>query len=136
MNADLHDAELVGLNYETDKNIRLTFKTVGARRVDLVLIGIRRFAATNLWDGNTVLDVMSTKFGNLEPERVPEIAKDAFSHEFVAPPSARRDGTRKQWEQWLKQIEAGTLHALVVEPTYGAEIVAICDDLSITDGGD
>jgi hypothetical protein len=131
MNADLHDAELVGVAYEANKCIRLTFAIPNAGRVELVLIGVHRFAANHLWDGNIVLDVMSTKFGTLDPGAVPQLAADAFPEEFDAQIPAREHGTRNQWQHWLQQIEQGQLHALVVEPSYGAEVIAICTDIRI-----
>jgi hypothetical protein len=129
LNANLHDAKLVGIGYEANKCIRLTFTTATSGRVELLLLGVRRFVANHLWEGNIVLDVTSTKFGTIEPSGVLSLVQDSFPDEFGARVPTWRQGSKDQWHQWLQQIEQGHLHVLLVEPSYGADVIAICDDI-------
>lgn len=129
---DLHDGELLGLTYEPSKAIRLSFLTDGGVKIVVTLRGVQRFRGNDFRDGNIVLDVCSTKFGNLNFERAIEAVKRTFAEEFSAEPAVRALACKPQWEKWFAEIEAGDLHVFVVEPSYGAEIVAVCSDVEIT----
>jgi len=55
----------------------------------------------------------------------------AFPEEFVTEPPERSLASNRQWEIWLGQIKAGDIHLFVIEPSYGAEIVAVCSDVEM-----
>lgn len=135
MNAKLlHDGKMVGVVYETGKTIRLVFETAHRTQVDTILHGVERFVATNLWDSNIVLDVLSTKFRNLDTRKIDDIIKSAFPEEFFGASAAPDTSvSNRQLEHWLSQIKAGLLHVFLVEPSYGAEVVAICADVEVTE---
>jgi hypothetical protein len=128
----LHDAKLIGLTYETDKVIRLNFVTDQGASSSIILRNVIRFVATNLLDGNIVLDVLSTKFGNLDMKGAQEIVKNVFSEEFRESNPKRALASHREWERWMNQIATGELHVLKIEPSYGFEAIAICSDIIFT----
>jgi hypothetical protein len=124
----LHDANLIGVAYLADRRVRLAFVTDSGSNVNIVLIGVQRFIATNLLDGNIVLDVRSTKLGNIELADIGKVLKEAFS--VLLPEREIRQNA--EWlEEVFDQIRAGHLHFLSVEPSYGAEVVAVCTDILV-----
>lgn len=125
----LHDSELVGLNYANEKSIRLDFDTDRGDRVSILLTGVRRFIATNLLDGNIVLDVISTVQGGLDLASALATLERAFCDEFERPEHQGSPKYSPEWKSWLGGVKSGTLHVFVVEPSYGAEVVALCSDI-------
>ena len=107
--ADVHDAQLVCIEYLPEKSIRIDFLKVDNTKKSLLMTGVKFFFCNQLLEGNTVLsvDVLATEehtdkgFGLLCRARGPRP---------IGSPLTR------------KQFADETLCMLLLDSSYGAEL--------------
>ncbi len=109
--ADVHDAQLVCIEYLPEKSIRIDFLKVDNTKKSLLMTGVKFFFCNQLLEGNTVLsvDVLATE---------EHLTKDLAY--FV-----EREG-RSQWVRRLKKTIADeNLCMLLLDSSYGAELARV-----------
>lgn len=118
-----HDGNLTGVQYANGNAIFLDFSTGKGQHFRISLTGVIRFVATDLLEGNIVFDVLSTSFGNLEAALADEYITGAL---FGTVPH-----TGKELDNWRQQIRNHSLNVFVVEPSYGASVIALCQGVAL-----
>ena len=111
-----HDGDLDGVLCE-GTTVHLGLRSVGGERRVLSLRGVKRLAVNEFWEGNCVLDLWLWPLGRPCP---------------VSGELARK--FRDKWRLELASLPDELL-GFTLSSSYGAEIVAVCEDADISDPG-
>lgn len=109
---ELHDANLVGVAYLPDHEIRIDFRTDKGVDRCLFLMGVRRFYCNEMLEGNIVLSVEILESSDLD--------EDDFA-QFVA---GENKGGNTEWLRGL--VTDNKLLVVSICPSYGAIVGCIC----------
>jgi hypothetical protein len=115
--AKLHDATLVGIEYASAKVINLTFRTAMGMRHVLKLDGVVNFYCTGMLEGNIVESVEV-----LSPENIEQSDRDYF---------VSKEGRGQTSVQLENAIRKEGLSMLLLSPSYGAEVGAVCKAVNL-----
>lgn len=111
-----HDGYLDGLLCE-GTTVHLALRSVGGERRVLTLRGVRHFAMNDFWEGNIVLDLGLAPLGR-RCGATQNLAREA----------------RARWRVELETYPAELL-GFMLSSSYGAYIVAICEDADVSEPG-
>lgn len=117
-----HDGLLCGLSV-TETTATLSLVEVDGRRWSVELTGVRLLKADDFRQGNIVLD-LELVTGEPPPRAWLEKLLPA-PHPGVA--AAYHDAHRSHIEELEAGIAAGALTFVVLSPSYGCELLAICE---------
>ena len=118
INPDLHDAEIVAIELVNDVHIR--FKLVSDELVSVRLIDVKQICFDNLRQGNIVLDVtVSTN------EKLTAKDKQKLFGEI------QYGNSRLSFyiDALDENLQCGNLKLIRINPSYGCNMVAICQNL-------
>jgi hypothetical protein len=110
---DFHDGFFDGLLVSNDKRIHVFLRTTDQERFTMILYGVRLLKASNVRQGNIILDLVLVNPQQLTGEHIEELYDIA---------GARRD---EQIEQFLASAREEELSVLEVSSSYGAECIAL-----------
>jgi len=114
--SELHDAQLVGMAYESDRSIRIDFITVALVKRTLTMLRVVNFFCGGMLEGNIVQSV----------EVVPadDISAEDLKY-FV-----NKEGRGQSVAQLENSIGAQSLCMVLLSPSYGAELACVCADIA------
>lgn len=117
-----HDGLLCGLSV-TETTATLSLVEVDGRRWSVELTGVRHLKADDFRQGNIVLD-LEVVTGEPPPPRWLEKLLPAPHPEAAA---QHHDAHRSHVDEVSAGIAAGALMLVVLSPSYGCELWAICE---------
>jgi hypothetical protein len=109
---ELHDANLVGIAYLPDHEIRIDFRTDKGVDRCLFLRGVKNFYCNEMWSGNIVLSVEIFEAADLDDD------------DFVQFASAENRGEDPRWLRNL--VTDNELVMVSICPSYGAIVGCVC----------
>jgi hypothetical protein len=120
-----HDGYLTGISLG-ERSACLGLKTDTGERYELDLIGVHRLRADDFRQGNIILDL------EVITGRAPPVSEfnrqmerlDETPSADVAP--SYHDARSSRIEKIFVQIVAGETTLVIVNPTYGCDLVALC----------
>ena len=118
----LHDSHLIGISVDREKCGRLLFELTGGQRATLVLESVDHLQADNFKQGNIVLDVVIHSSADYDESYLGQL----FGKEYLVKNKFFK-------ESIAAQIASGKLSLIVVEPSYGCTLVALCKSYSWTE---
>ena len=113
---ELHDANLVGIAYLPDHEIRIDFRTDKGVGRCLFLRGVKNFYCNEMWSGNIVLSVEIFEADDLDDD------------DFVQFASQENRGEDSQRLRNL--VTDNQLLMVSICPSYGAIVGCICASVS------
>jgi hypothetical protein len=123
----LHDSELVALSVNRAiKFARLEFRLESGEGIFAEMYGLRAFRSEDFVLQNVVSRILYSSRGDLEPKRLMYWLDWAtrLSDAGSWLPDKKR-------EDWLCACMSGDLELIVIEPSVGAQVVAICDEVAL-----
>lgn len=115
-----HDAELNGIDTSDSSGITLWFAMVGGQRSMLKLTGREFFRVSDYFGQNVVSRLLI--FAN-------ECADDVYIAERLRWATSSSDSgsflSSEKMDEIIKKIRLGSLKLLVLEPSWGAEVVIL-----------
>ncbi|HVI89185.1 MAG TPA: hypothetical protein VM659_12830 [Dongiaceae bacterium] len=125
-----HDAELIGVSVDRDARVaQLRFKRADRPAATVTLHGLQDFRIVDLIPQNVVSRLMiHTETAFLEDEIRTAItwARNLSDTQLVP--------DERQLQEVIEKVRRGTLSVLILEPSYGAELVASFDSLTEDEG--
>lgn len=116
--SSLHDSNLLSIDFENQ--IKLIFKTTDAKKICVTLLSTKHFFCNGLKEGNIVLEFSLTKGARLTKNLV-EMLFDA------------KNSSNPKLQTYIDKIDTALLNGDLVlaslSPSYGCELVAICEDV-------
>jgi len=117
---ELHDAKLIGINL-IDGNLELHI----ASNFEIIKIfakGVERLICNDFREGNIILEIFTTK----DQEVCKTLLKDLYPK-----PTIETEAKHNIFlEKLLHKIASNELTLLHVAPSYGAEITALCHEVT------
>jgi hypothetical protein len=124
----LHDAELISVEIDRSHSYaKLIFKMENGETKSVELQGVKAFRSEDLILQNVVSRLLCSSWGDIADDHLDRWLIWATS---MSDSSSWLSDQHK--DEWRTACIAKTLKLLVFEPSMGAQIVAVCDDLSIT----
>lgn len=119
----VHDAEIVGVSVDRlSSSARLDMRRQDGGLCSVELHGLKAFRGEDLTLQNVVSRVLLSSAGQFSDE--------ALEH-WLTWVTSLSDATSwlsaERKHEWRKACEAGQLVAVVVEPSSGAQVVAVCE---------
>lgn len=118
---DFHDAELLRMQF-IGKAIELDFSLADSTRVTVRLNGVSRMLCNGIREGNTVLELA-------EVGRTP-IASSLLKQLFELSEAEMRSPAAFLSEI-RRKLELGELCMIHIAPTYGINLVALCEGVNV-----
>ncbi len=123
----LHDAELLGLKInKRDDTVELYFFLVNDTHCTIVLGGVKSFRSQDIIVQNVLSRLLTTAYRQLSHAEIGKWIEWSTSLS-----DANTFLSRQQQDEWIKSCENGTLTLVVIEPSAGAEIASVCEEISI-----
>jgi hypothetical protein len=123
----LHDAELIGVEVDrANRHARLDFRLETGEPRSIQLEGLQAFRGEDLTLQNVVSRLLRSSHG--------DFASDDLEHWLVWATSL---SDASSWlneqgkREWRDACKAGDLELVVIEPSAGAQIAAVCESLSV-----
>ncbi|MES9976469.1 MAG: hypothetical protein ABW094_19580 [Candidatus Thiodiazotropha sp.] len=116
-----HDSQLTMIELGERKAI-LSFKLVDGACIGVKLLGLSRMLCNNLKEGNTVLEVSIVRESKYRESLLYKLF-DLSDNEKISNP----DYVRKI----KKKLEDQELIILLVAPSYGCELIALCEEVQV-----
>lgn len=121
----LHDAELITVAVDRTNSIaRLSFRQEDGALDTVELLGVKAFRCEDLTLQNVVSRVLLSSQKNISPDGIVHWITWATS---LSDAASWLNEQRKQ--DWLNDCAGGTLELVVFEPSAGAQIAAVCDQV-------
>lgn len=126
--ARLHDAELICIEVDRwNERARLTLKPEGGQtRVVMELIGLQAFRAEDVTMQNVVSRLLRSSHGQIASDNLDHWLSWATS--FSDTSSWLTDESRRKW---LAACAVGDLDLVLLVPSAGAQVAAICERVSL-----
>lgn len=122
-----HDAELTGLHVSRiQKTVSLTFRLVGGQTKTITLINVAQFRATDFILQNVVSRLRISSQSRIPRDQA--IFWIKFSSSLADTDTFMSDS---QINQLVEKIDAGGMILFVLEPSFGAELVAVCESIDL-----
>jgi len=118
-----HDGLLVGVEILKEKDVMLRIEDVDGQRSNLRLHRVKYMTINDFSEGNIILDVYVTD--RLEDER------ETIAHLAFGSLDANDSRVSLYIEEALKQHNK----LLIIAPSYGAEVIALCADIELIEEG-
>jgi hypothetical protein len=119
----LHDAKLYSICTENEI-IKLGFTLADREQVYCSLINVKQFTCNNFKQGNIVLDLTLYK-----GEALNENIKDKLFSKPI--------GYNNKFERYIESVNCKLINneliLVVLNPSYGAEIISICEDIKFSE---
>jgi len=120
---DFHDARFVGVEYSSDDRVVLSFKLVNGARKEVVLEKVRFIRICDFIWQNVVSRLFDSNFEGIN--------SSVFLDNKVEWLYALSDGTPlindKAMDEIKMGIRDGSFRLFCLEPSWGAELVCLCD---------
>ena len=110
---DFHDGFFDGLWVSDEKRVHLFLRTVDKKPFTLVLRGVKLFNASNIRQGNIILDLALLDAQQLTTAHIAEI------YEFEG------EQQEEKIKRFLASAQEELLNALEMSTSYGAEFIAL-----------
>lgn len=124
----LHDAELIGVDVDRiNRRARLSFRLESGESRSIQLLGLKAFRSEDLTLQNVVNRLLRSSQGELAGDHLEHWLTWATS---LSDASSWLSEQRKR--EWREACEAGALELVVLEPSAGAQIAAVCENLLMT----
>ena len=124
---NLHDGYVVGIHMAQKNFVRISVVDVSGRSYAMDLLGLRRFRCDGFAEGNIILSVEI--ISGAKPCRGPLVRLLGEVHPTAAEPY------RMKHERWRadcsEEIARGSLTLVEIAPSYGCEILALCESVKI-----
>ena len=126
---NLHDAEIIGLSVERRiQYARLDFRLDDGASRSVELKGLRAFRCEDLTIQNVVSRLIVSDQANISREDM------TYWIDWVTSFSDTGSWLNGQHKvEWLTACENGTLKLVLVEPSAGAQIAAVCECFALVD---
>ena len=116
-----HDADIVGLKCsDLEKGLELSFKLVNSVESTLFFPGCQFYRVDGMWKQNVVYRVRSTLFELMDHNEILKIL-----HSMVRNDSQMPSLPVSHIDFWLTNIISSDLVLCIIEPSTGAEFVAV-----------
>ena len=125
--AGLHDAELIGVEvYRANAQARLTLQLEGNQTRVVELIGLKAFRSEDVTLQNVVSRFLRSSRGQIASDDL-----DRWLSWTTSLSDARSWLSEQRKSEWLAACTSGDLELVVLEPSAGAQIAAICERVSL-----
>jgi hypothetical protein len=125
----LHDAEIIKVELTGDCGVSLLFVTKEKVRYEIALHKVERFRANDFLEGNIVSEVTIQTGEKADPHIVTKYLFDLFDIDKIVS-DVGRAATVNQIQTLVDRIRAGDFKLIYIEPSYGCEIVGVCQSIS------
>lgn len=123
----LHDAELTGVLFDPAREgVRLTFLLESGESRQLTLFGLKAFRCEDMTLQNVVSRLLRSSRGEVPSARLDFWVSWATS---LSDSRSWLDEERKI--EWLTACASGRLEMMVLEPSAGAQVVALCERIQL-----
>jgi hypothetical protein len=127
-NPTLHDGFVDGLLLEDEKRATVLLRTVGGEKFKMQLNGVEAFVCDDFRQGNIILHIQI--FSGIAPD------DNSLGRLYGPPhPSAAQeyhDRYKLLLTQKIEKIKEGLLSLVAIDPSYGCDLRAICQEVIIT----
>ena len=125
---NFHDGNLTGLSV-FERTATLSIVRYDGTRWQIELSGVRHLKADDFREGNIIshCEVVT----NSEPSRALLEAVASGPHESAA--QEYHDQYRLFIDGIVEQVKSGSLSLLSVEPSYGCDVLAVCERIEATE---
>lgn len=124
---EIHDAELIGVELDrANERARLTLQLESGQTRLVDLSGLRAFRSEDVTLQNVVSRLLRSSRGEISPDHLDRWLSWATSLSDTG--SWLSDQRRSEW---LAACASGDLELVVLEPSAGAQIVAVCEKVSL-----
>lgn len=121
----LHDAELVNLSVDKSSSIvRMSFMLENGSVCSVELCGVKAFRSVDLTLQNVVNRVLCSSRNEIPLDNINYWLAWVTS---LSDSSSWLNDSRKQ--EWLDDMKSGRIELVVIEPSAGTEIAAVCEKL-------
>jgi len=117
MNVPYHDAKLNTIQITQNGDIALSFRSLTGDKFHCTLRGVKHFCCDNFREGNTVLDRRSSE------------STDARDKDMRKLLFLRASETSQELHQLHDAIDKGALAFYKLCSSYGAVVLAVCEDV-------
>lgn len=124
---EIHDAELIGVELDrANERARLTLQLESGQTRLVDLSGLRAFRSEDVTLQNVVSRLLRSSRGEISPDHLDRWLSWATSLSDTG--SWLSDQRRSEW---LAACASGDLELVVLEPSAGAQIAAVCKKVSL-----
>jgi len=117
--ATFHDGQVEGWSLLPNKSLRIDIADVTGGKFSMFLQNVRSFKGNNFREGNIILDVEIVRNADPGIDRL----RSLFDLEPTASPAFLLIG--------MRQVQEGELTFVAINPSYGCEISALCENVTI-----
>lgn len=126
-NLGLHDAELIGVVIDRiNESARFDFRLEDGALRSAQLDGLKAFRGEDMTLQNVVSRLLRSSQGEIARERIEHWLAWATS---LSDADSWLSDQRKR--EWLDACGAGALELVVIEPSAGAQIAAVCERIKV-----
>jgi hypothetical protein len=118
----LHDGKLEGIVLQPEGAVKLMVSTVGGNRYEIQLHGVTRFFATDVREGNIILDITIARGEEVSLDLMREVAHRTSGGWPEMP----------YLEVLREQVVRDSLYVLELNPSYGCYLIGVAAHILIT----
>jgi hypothetical protein len=124
---ELHDAELIGVEIDrTNERARLTFQLESGHSRLMELAGLKAFRSEDVTSQNVVSRLLRSSRGEIANDHL-----DRWLSWATSLSDARSWLSEQRKSEWLAACASGNLELVVIEPSAGAQVAAVCERVSL-----
>jgi hypothetical protein len=125
--AELHDAELIGVEIDrANERARLTFKLEGGQTRLVELSGLKAFRSEDMTLQNVVSRFLRSSRGEIAGDQL-----DRWLSWATSLSDSRPWLSEQRRSEWLTACASGALELVVLEPSAGAQVAALCERVCV-----
>lgn len=123
----LHDAELIGVEIDrANERACLTFHLESGQTRLMELTGLKAFRSEDVTLQNVVSRLLCSSRGEIAGNHL-----DRWLSWVTSLSDARSWLSEQRKGEWLAACESGDLELVVLEPSAGAQVAAVCERVSL-----
>ena len=116
-----HDGHFLGVILHSEANVSLFVSDLENKRYEIRLSGVDKLKIDNMREGNIILSIESDQDISLDDPLIDEILE------------IDNNEMRKMefYRKYIEKLKNRSLIAFALNPSYGASIVALCNDIAV-----